>query len=161
MPTLFFANDNLDSLAEWERRLEALRRVAERMDVPLAVSPYTPDAWRQATAGLDHEPEGGRRCALCFRHNFRRAADYARREGFDRWTTTLSVSPHKDNALLFEAGDDVSRDIPGLTFEHMDFKRDNGFQRSVALAKDYGLYRQNYCGCVFSYSRAIVTHRTF
>jgi len=149
-PTLFYANDNLDSPAEWERRLDALRTISERMNVPYAISPYSPAPWKLAVAEFVHDPEGGQRCAVCFRHNFKRTAEYALAHGFTHWTTTLSVSSHKNNAMLFEAGNDISKECAGLTFEPMNFKSNNGFQRSTELAKQYGLYRQNYCGCEYS-----------
>ena len=148
-PTLFYANDNLDSEAEWTRRLHALQTFATHVGLEVVASPYHPETWREATASLENEPEGGRRCRACFRHNLGIAAEYAKHHGFREWTTTLSVSPHKSSPLLFEVGKEISEPL-GIRFMEFDFKKNDGFRQSVEQAKQYGLYRQDYCGCVFS-----------
>ena len=150
-PVLFFANDNIDTAEEYGRRLDAIRAFAERNGVELVAAPYDHESWLRDVKGLEGEPEGGRRCDACFRHSLRAAAEYAERRGLGSFTTTLSVSPHKNSARLFAAGHDAER--PGCVFREEDFKKRGGFLRSVRLAAEFGLYRQSYCGCEFSRRR--------
>ena len=167
-PVVLFSNSNLDSEAEFERRLAALRAFAEAEGVRVEVDPYDPASWERATAGLASEPEGGARCDACFRHNLGRAARRARELGLP-FSTTLTVSPHKSSPKVFAAGRDAAAaagaspadaeaGAPGA-FEPWDFKKKGGFQDSVRLAKAYGLYRQNYCGCRFSKAAAEARRR--
>ena len=161
VPTLFYANDNIDSEEEWTRRLQTLHSFASQIGVGVVVSPYRPGEWRTAIATLENEPEGGKRCSVCFAHNFGLAVAYAKSNGFQEWTTTLSVSPHKSSATLFEVGNAVSAPH-GIRFMSFDFAKNDGFKRSVELAKRYQLYRQRYCGCAFSdsVSNAIYSNLT-
>ena len=147
-PVLYFANDNLATREEYDKRLDAIRSFAQAAGVELRAKPYDHDAWRAAVRGLEGEPEGGRRCEACFRHSLTAAAEAAANDGFEGFSTTLSVSPHKNSRLLFAAGHAVER--PGCPFVEHDFKKRNGFLRSVQLAAEYGLYRQTFCGCEFS-----------
>ncbi len=147
-PVLYFANDNLASREEYDRRLDALQTFAKAAGVEVRAKPYDHDAWRAAVRGLEGEPEGGRRCDACFRHNLAAAAETAAHDGFEGFSSTLSVSPHKSSPRLFAAGHAVER--PGCPFVEHDFKKRAGFLRSVQLAAEYGLYRQTFCGCEFS-----------
>ena len=108
-------------------------------------------SWERAVAGFEAEPEGGARCDRCFRHNLARAAAKAAELGFESFSTTLTVSPHKSSPRVFAAGRAAAAERPGgPAFEERDFKKRDGFLDSVRLAKAYGLYRQDYCGCRFS-----------
>ncbi len=156
-PTLFFANDNLSTQTEFDRRLEALATVARIEAVPLVVADYRHSSWLAAVRGCESAGEGGVRCSACFRHNLSAAARHAAAQGFPRFTTSLSVSPHKRSAQLFEAGRLAVADLaaggpgrPAPDFLPLDFKKNNGFLHSVALSREYGLYRQSHCGCEFS-----------
>ena len=150
-PVVFFSNSNLDSREEYEKRLAAARRLAEAEGVRLVADPYDPASWERAVAGLEAEPEGGARCDRCFRHNLGRAAAKAAELGFEAFSTTLTVSPHKSSPRVFAAGREAAAARPGgPAFEARDFKKRDGFLDSVRLAKAYGLYRQDYCGCRFS-----------
>lgn len=144
--TAVWYNPNIDPPGEHDRRLEAMRVVAERTGVPLIELEYDPQAWARACAGLMEEPEGGARCVECFRMRLERVARWARSRGIGALATTLTVSPHKSattiNALLQEIC--KPRGIEALTY---DFKRQTGFERSVRLSKQWGLYRQRWCGC--------------
>ena len=142
--TLFFSNSNIAPRAEYARRRDAARELADRYHVPLVEDAYDHAAWREWVRGLEDEPEGGRRCEACFAFNLRRAAGYAREHGFALFTTTLTVSPHKSSATLFAVGRTLG------PFLEIDLKKKGGFQRSVELSKAYGLYRQHDCGCEFS-----------
>lgn len=142
--TLFFCNANLWPAAEHQRRLTATRQLATLMAV--AIEEDQPDhaAWLAAVRGLEQEPERGRRCQRCFEFSLRRTAEVAARLGFPAFTTTLTLSPHKETAAIFAIGSQ----FPG--YRPWDFKQEDGFLRSVGLSREYGLYRQNYCGCEFS-----------
>ncbi len=160
-PVLYFSNSNIDTEEEFERRLAALRDFARAVGVEVLVDPYDPASWRRATAGLESEPEGGARCDRCFLHNLSRAAAKAIELGFDSFTTTLTVSPHKNSPRVFAAGRQAASataspadGAAAPAFVEIDFKKKDGFLDSVRLAKAYGLYRQNYCGCVYSKAAA-------
>lgn len=144
--TLCFSNANLAPPEEYARRLEAARQLAVRMEAPLIVDPPDHAAWLTAMRGFEQEPEGGARCRQCFEYTLRRVQAIAVSQGFDGFTTSLTISPHKRSALIFGIGQalDPARFLP------VDFKKRDGFRRSVTLAKECGLYRQDYCGCEFS-----------
>ncbi len=146
--TLFFSNANIAPEAECEKRLETARKFADAVGVPLVADEGASHAdWlREVASGLENEPEGGRRCRRCFEFNLRRAAAFARANGFEALTTSLTVSPHKRSETVFEAGRAAAPDL----FVEENFKKRDGFKRSLALSQALGLYRQDYCGCEFS-----------
>ena len=140
---LFYSNSNLDSAAEFERRLECVRRLAEYFSLELVVDPYDHTSWLQAISGLESAPEGGARCRKCFEFNLHRTAAAAAAEN-SAFTTKLSVSPRKSSAVLFETGSQWA------DFEKIDFKKKDGYLRGTRFAGEQGYYRQDYCGCEFS-----------
>jgi len=142
-------NPNIQPAEEHERRLESMRTVAERTGTSLAVLPYDVDRWPELCARLLEEPEGGARCEVCFRMRLEATAQWAVAEGIETIATTLSISPHKDVERINAIGHDVAA-RHGLLFLAGDFKQRGGFQRSVELSREWGLYRQNYCGCLQS-----------
>jgi len=144
-----FYNPNIHPVAEYNRRLEAARKVAEALDIPLEVPPYLPEEWFEATGSLENEPEGGRRCEVCFKLRLRRAYLYMEECGGDVFTTTLTVSPRKSAEVINRIG----REVGGEHFLVRDFKKKEGYKRAMELAKKWSLYRQNYCGCVYSVRR--------
>ena len=159
--TLFFSNSNIDTEAEYERRLAAARTLAEAEGVELVADAYDHADWLEKVAkGLEDAPEKGERCAKCFRYNLARAASAAAARGCDAFTTSLTVSPHKVSAMVFAAGQDAAweasaKDCGGSAdaaprFLAVDFKKKDGFLRSLRRAAELGLYRQSYCGCEFS-----------
>ena len=103
----------------------------------------------EAVAGLENEPEGGRRCDKCFRLRLSRSAEYAKENGFDLFATTLTVSPHKNAALINSIAFEESQKY-GVDYLPSDFKKRGGYQRSIVLSREYDIYRQRYCGCCFS-----------
>jgi epoxyqueuosine reductase len=143
--TLFFSNGNLFPAAEHGRRLAAARQLAEASAAEFVVDAYDHAAWREFVRGLEDEPERGARCVRCFEFSFQRAARYAREHGFTGLATTLTISPHKRSADIFRVGREVWDG-----FLEVDFKKRDGFRRSLELTKQMGLYRQDYCGCEFS-----------
>ena len=112
-------------------------------------SDYDERAFYDAVRGLEKEKEGGARCAVCFRLRLEHAAREAARIGADYFTTTLTISPHKDAALLNDLGQEIAA-AHGLRYLCSDFKKRDGFKESIALSEQYHLYRQDYCGCVYS-----------
>ena len=142
--TMFFSNSNIDTQAEFERRLAAAQTLAAAEGVALVADDYRHDDWLRAVAdGFENEPEKGARCLRCYRYNLARTARYAAAHGFAAFTTSLTVSPHKPSDKVFAATDDPA-------FLRMDFKKRDGFKLSVRRAGELGLYRQPYCGCEFS-----------
>jgi hypothetical protein len=142
----FFYNPNIHPREEYERRLAVARRVAKEFGFPLEVAPYTQEEWFAATRSLENEPEGGKRCEVCFRLRLNKTYEFLKNSGTDAFTTTLTISPRKSAALVNKIG----REIGGEKFLARDFKKQAGFQRAMELAKQWELYRQNYCGCVYS-----------
>lgn len=144
--TLCFSNANLAPAEEYERRLEAARQLAAHVQAPLLIDPPDHAAWRAAMRGLEDAPEGGERCLRCFRYSLTRVQTIAAAQGFDVFTTSLTISPHKRSAAIFEIG----RSLDPARFLAVDFKKRDGFRRSTQIAQACGLYRQQYCGCEFS-----------
>lgn len=142
--TFFFTNSNIYPASEYRKRLEEVRRFASACTVPLIEDVYDHKAWLTHIAGLEHEPEKGKRCIKCFEFNLGRTAAYARQNGFDYFTTTLSISPHKHSRTIFDIGRHLGN------FLCIDFKKKDGFRHSTELSKKHNLYRQEYCGCEFS-----------
>jgi len=110
------------------------------------VGPYTPEEWLEETASLKHEPEGGKRCQVCFRIRLDKTYDYLSDCGADAFTTTLTISPRKSAQVVNKIGQEVG----GERFLVRDFKKKDGFKRAIQLAKRWELYRQDYCGCIYS-----------
>ena len=151
--TLLYYNPNIAPLEEYQKREAELRRLVSQMKfthpVELLPCQYDGQAFVQAARGLEGEPEGGKRCEACFRLRLRYAAQEAARLRFDYYTTTLSISPMKNAPLLNQLGEEIGREF-GVAHLPSDFKKKDGYKRSVQLSKEYGLYRQDYCGCAFS-----------
>lgn len=147
--TLHYYNPNIQPAEEYNKRLETQREVCLRLGITVIDEPYDDGEFMAVAAGLESEPEGGRRCAECFRLRLQRTAEEARAGGFDYFTTTLTVSPHKNAPLINEIGQQAA-EVCGVPFLPSDFKKRDGYKRSIALSAEYGLYRQDYCGCLFS-----------
>lgn len=151
--TLLYYNPNIAPLEEYQKREAELRRLVSQMKfthpVELLPCQYDGQAFVQVARGLEGEPEGGKRCEACFRLRLRYAAQEAARLRFDYYTTTLSISPMKNAPLLNQLGEEIGREF-GVAHLPSDFKKKDGYKRSVQLSKEYDLYRQDYCGCAFS-----------
>lgn len=149
--TVYFDNPNMDSQQEYDRRAQEEQRFVQQTGLAedVVVAPYDPEAYAEATLGLEEEKEGGERCRQCFRLRLERAARYAREQGFDAFTTTLTVSPLKNAALLNDIGGEMG-EKHGVPFLPSDFKKKEGYKRSTQLSREHNLYRQDYCGCVHS-----------
>jgi len=149
--TAFFCNPNIQPDAEYQKRIEHVRRLCRIQDIALVVSDHDDGSWSRQTVGLEHEPEGGSRCSICFKLRLTRAVAEAHNRGIKTVATTLSVSPHKNVRLINAIGSDAAKDA-GITFLERDFKKNDGYRKSCELSRAYGLYRQNYCGCLYSQS---------
>lgn len=148
--TLLYYNPNIRPEAEYNKRLAALRELLAKMPTASPVKVIEP-GWRgeefmEAIHGLENEPEGGARCPVCFRLRLEETARLAAEGGYDFFGTTLTVSPHKNAPLLNTIGQTLEREY-SVRWLPSDFKKRNGYLRSIQLSKQYGIYRQEYCGC--------------
>ncbi len=144
--TGFFYNPNIHPPEEYEKRLQVARTVAGEFKIPLIVPPYDPGEWYEAAGGMGNEPEDGERCTVCYRLRLTRTKQYLDESKGDAFTTTLTISPRKKADSVNRVG----KEAGGEHFLARDFKKQDGFKRSTELARKWGLYRQHYCGCVFS-----------
>ena len=147
--TMFFHNPNVHPREEYNRRREAARQLGEILQVKVLEGDYDTSAWFEAVKGLEQEPERGRRCEVCLRERLEATARVAAEQGYGAFAAVLTVSPHKDAAMINRMGARAG-DQYGVAYIPTDLKKKDGFKRSVALSREYGLYRQNYCGCGFS-----------
>jgi predicted adenine nucleotide alpha hydrolase (AANH) superfamily ATPase len=147
--TIFFFNPNIHPRIECLNREREAKRLAQKWRIPCIVGEYDSSAWYEAVGGYEDEPEGGRRCEICYRIRLERTAQEAKRLGIDCFCTTLSVSPHKKAAVINRIGKELEEEY-GVGFYEADFKKKDGFKESCRLSEAEGLYRQNYCGCKFS-----------
>lgn len=143
-PVLYFSNSNIYPYEEFEKRYENLLIVSDRYSLPVIKGEYNHEEWLSFIKGYENEPERGKRCTKCFRYNLLLAGRKAREEGIRYFCTTLTVSRFKNSAVIFHEGEDLEG------FLKFDFKKKDGFALSCRIAKEMGLYRQNYCGCEFS-----------
>ena len=161
--TLYFYNPNISKEEEFDKRANELTRLVDSMSlarpINVIIEQYEPNEFYEIAKGLENEPERGKRCEECFKLRLERSAQYARKNNFDYFTTTLSISPHKDAQLLNEIGRDFSRKY-NIPYLFSDFKKKNGYKRSIELSTEYNLYRQNYCGCIYSYKESLMTNRS-
>ena len=147
--TGYFYNPNIHPEEEYSRRLEAARAAAERFGIPFVEGRYDPEAFFEAVKGLEHEPENGVRCTVCYRMRLAATAEYAARNAFDCIASTLTIGPQKKAAVINPIGKDAA-ETAGVGFFEGDWKKKDGFKRSLELSYEMGMYRQHYCGCVFS-----------
>ena len=155
--TVFFYNPNITEAEEYEKRKSAQiafltaynEKLSEEDKVELIEGEYLPEDFFEVCSGYSNEPQGGLRCTECFKLRMDRTAQAALKTGNPIFGTTLTVSPHKNYALISAIGTELAKKY-GLEFLDADFKKKAGFQRSIQMSKEYGLYRQNYCGCIYS-----------
>ena len=145
---MYFANSNIDTAAEYEKRLGEARKVAAAEGVELAAEPYDHEEWcREVAAGYENEPEKGARCDRCFKYNLEKTKRFAAKRGLSAFTTSLTVSPHKVSERVFAAGRAAADET--TSFLEENFKKQEGFKRSLERSAELGLYRQSYCGCEY------------
>ena len=149
-PVVYFCNPNLSSKEEFDKRLEAQKKVCEYHDVELIVEPYSPSEFINVVQGFEAEPEGGKRCTLCFKLRLLKTAYKAKSLNIKYFTTSLVISPHKNFKFITSIGQDIATHIDELGYVAIDFKKKDGFLKTNKLSKELNLYRQNFCGCKFS-----------
>ncbi len=153
--TVYFYNPNITDAPEYKKRADELARLISLMPhenkIELVVSIHAPERFYTFTEGLESLPEGGARCFSCYRERLEATARYAAEHAgaYDYFATTLTVSPHKNAAKLNEIGEELSNEY-GVRWLVSDFKKREGYKRSIELSHEYGLYRQDFCGCEFS-----------
>lgn len=151
--TVLYYNPNISPAEEYRARVEEQKRLISELPVKYPVAflegEYRPERFYHAVKGLEHCAEGGDRCTVCYELRLREAAEAAAGGGFDFFTTTLSISPLKNAEKLNSIGKSLSEEY-GVSYLYSDFKKKNGYKRSIELSAQYHLYRQDYCGCVFS-----------
>ncbi|MDY4692397.1 MAG: epoxyqueuosine reductase QueH [Blautia sp.] len=155
--TVFYYNPNIYPREEYDKRVREIERLVEEMEfihpVQLVEGRYDPQEFFSMAKGMEDVPEGGERCFKCYRLRMEEAARLAREGGYDYFTTTLSISPLKNAAKINEIGEELA-EIYQVSHLPSDFKKKNGYKRSIELSHEFGLYRQNYCGCVYSRRKA-------
>lgn len=148
-PVIFFYNPSIFPDDEYFLRLSEAEKLSKSIGVELLKCSFSPEKWYELVTGFEDEPEGGERCEICFRMRLEETARHAKENSIDIFTTTLTISPHKNSSLINRLGKEA-----GLKYEveflEADFKKKDGFKKSIELSKKHGLYRQNYCGCEFS-----------
>lgn len=147
--SVFYSNDNIFPASEYERRKNEIKNYCQKNGIEFLEDEYFPEEWLKAVSGLENEPEGGKRCAVCFKYRLGKTAKKAKELGFDAFGSTLSISPHKNSEVINRAGKEVEAES-GVPFLVADWKENNGFRCSCEVSKANNFYRQNYCGCQFS-----------
>ncbi len=151
--TLFFYNPNITSENEYNYRIDEAKRLIAEMPltgkVDFISARYDISEFFSIAKGFENEPEGGERCFRCYELRLRETAENAKKNGFDYFTTTLSISPYKNAEKLNSIGKSLSEEY-GVKYLFSDFKKKNGYKRSIELSQIYNLYRQDYCGCIYS-----------
>jgi len=153
---VFWYNPNIYPADEYNRRLDELRRFGGILGREIIVheEPEDHNNWHSVTVDYANEPEGQRRCGFCIRFRLEKTVQVAARENYDIFTTTLSVSPHKNATVINQIGKELAESY-SVPYLEADFKKNDGYLRSVELAKYYGLYRQPYCGCIYSMNETL------
>lgn len=150
---LLFYNPNITEESEYSYRKSELKRLVDEMKLSEKVTivhcEYTPQSYLDSVKGLENEPERGSRCSACFDMRLKKTAQLAVEHGCDYFATTLTISPLKNSSIINSIGESIGESI-GVSYLPTDFKKKNGYKRSIELSKEYNLYRQNYCGCIFS-----------
>lgn len=151
--SILYYNPNITDEGEYQKRLEELKRFVSAFDskkeIEVIDGRYQPEEFFEMSKGLEQEKERGKRCYLCYQMRLEETAKLAKNLGFDYFTTTLSLSPYKNSNWINEIGENLSKSYD-VKFLYSDFKKKNGYKRSIELSKEYDLYRQDYCGCIYS-----------
>ncbi|MCR5741284.1 MAG: epoxyqueuosine reductase QueH [Gammaproteobacteria bacterium] len=147
--SILYYNPNIYPQEEFDKRLEMLKIINKHWPFKLIETEYDESVYLCQVKGHETDKEGGKRCELCFRNRMEKAAKYAKENGYDIFTTTLSVSPYKNADLLNQIGNELEDQL-GIKYLYSNFKKHDGYKESIRISKEFGIYRQNYCGCRFS-----------
>lgn len=157
----YFYDPNIHPEEEYRLRLKEMEKLSNTLSFTpyhkgtgftLYEGEYDPERWFALTKRMEEESEGGKRCEVCFRMRLEKSASFAKTMGIDLFSTILTISPHKDAKLINSVGQEIANRF-GLRFLEADLKKKDGFKKSIILSKKYGLYRQSYCGCIYSRAR--------
>lgn len=150
--TVLYYNPNIEPKEEYEKRkneqLKFLHNFEGKHKIEFLDCDYDNEAFEAIAKGYEEEKEGGARCSRCFYLRLKKSATIAKEKGFDYFGTTLTVSPHKNSQVINTIGEKISKEV-GIPFLYSDFKKQDGYKKSIELSKEYDLYRQNYCGCSY------------
>jgi len=156
--SILFYNPNIYPLEEYSRRVIEQKGLISALKVKNEIrfveGKYDTESFYDIAKGLENQKEGGERCFKCYKLRLKEAAIIAKEQGFDYFTTTLSISPHKNSQKLNEIGGNLAEEF-GVKYLYSDFKKKEGYKRSIELSNEYNLYRQDYCGCIFSKNERI------
>ena len=151
--TILYYNPNITDKEEYDKRLEEIHKFIEKFETKYKIDiidgRYDKNEFFEMAQGLENEPEKGKRCYKCYNLRLEETARIAKEKNFDYFTTTLSLSPYKNSNWINEIGENL-KDKYQVEYLYSDFKKKNGYKRSIELSKEYNLYRQNYCGCIYS-----------
>ena len=150
--TILYYNPNIYPLDEYQKRLSEQQKLVSKMQdesIKVVEIGYNPLEYYQIVKNHENDKEGQERCHLCYKLRLEQAAKYAKENNYDYFTTTLSVSPYKNSTVLNEIGEELSKKYL-INYLYADFKKQDGYKKSIELSKKYKLYRQDYCGCIFS-----------
>ncbi len=149
--TLYFCNPNISPESEFIYRLDELKRLVSEMGLSIEIieEKYSPEVFYNLAKGLENLPERSERCQKCISYRLEMAGQKAKDLNCDYFTTTLTISPHKDCTFINERGAEISEKC-GVEYLYSDFKKHDGYKHSIELSRQYNLYRQNYCGCIYS-----------
>ena len=148
-PTIYFFNPNIFPASEYTKRLEAQKILCDKLECSLIIEEYEPIEFQNIATGLENEPEKGKRCGKCFELRLLKTAQKAQALGIEQFTTSITISPHKNFELITNLGKTIAQKYD-INYLDIDFKKKDGFLKSNNLAKSFELYRQNYCGCEYS-----------
>ncbi|NVM53111.1 MAG: epoxyqueuosine reductase QueH [Candidatus Helarchaeota archaeon] len=147
--TLYFSNSNIHPKEEYIKRLDSLKDYVKKVNVPLIVDNYNPEEWFELIKGCEGDPEGGKRCQICIKTRLKKTVQYAKTHEFEWFTTTLTISPHKNTKMINQLGMQLAEEY-SIKFLLKNFKKKDGFKKSIEISRYHNIYRQNYCGCIFS-----------
>ena len=150
---LFFYNPCIYPKEEFEKRLNNAKVIAKEYNLKLIVPEYSHKDFLEHVKGYEKEKENGKRCLLCYKQRLSKTAEFAKENNFDCFTTTLTISPHKDSEAIFKIGKEIEKEY-NVKFLDINFRKKDGFKHSLELSNKFNLYRQDYCGCEFSKSIA-------
>ena len=151
--TIFYYNPNITEETEYKKRVKEQQKLIKLLPtinkIDFLEGNYNPDLFFEMSKGLENEPEKGKRCFKCYEMRMKETALTAKKLNYDYFTTTLSLSPYKNSNKINEIGEMLQKQY-NIKYLYSDFKKKNGYKRSIELSKEYNLYRQNYCGCIYS-----------
>jgi len=149
---VFYYNPNIYPVEEYEIRRNELEKYCKKLDIEFYEEKYNEDDFLEAVKGFESEPEKGNRCSICFNLRLKKTAEFAKKLDIDCFTTTLSISPHKNSKQIFKEGNVISKET-GVNFMEYNFKKQDGFKISRQIANENNMYAQTYCGCRFSLNK--------